>query len=284
MIPAWNAEGFLAKTIESVLASDLPPGSQIEVVDDGSTDGTRAVAEQFAGHGANHQVDYFRHETNGGSAPANFNRALVRSRGEIVHLLHADDEVVAGFYTAMDDALAVPGVVAAVARSQYIDEAGNVLRATRSETESGVWADVVDVLAVSNRIRPPAIAVSRTAYERVGGFREDLTHAADWDMWMRLASDGVIWFEDRVLARYRVHDAQDTAAKVRSGENVRERVAALRLVNSQLSEPRVRRGMLYTAAFAGRTAFDLARKRDWEAARAQMREAARCTLLGIGPG
>lgn len=279
MIPAWNAAQFLGRTIESVLESDLPEGSQIEVVDDGSTDDTAFVAQQFAARG----VGYFRHESRRG-APANFNQALLRSRGDFVHLLHADDEVVPGFYTAMGSALDVPGVVAAVARTQYIDDSGTVLRSTRAESATGIWEEAQAALAVSNRVRPPGIAVSRLAYESVGGFREDLAHAADWEMWMRLALHGPIWFEDRVLARYRVHDAQDTAAKVRSGENVRERVEALRLVNSELPESRIRPGLLYTAAFAGRTAVDLSRRREWAAARAQLREALRCAVAAARPG
>jgi hypothetical protein len=57
--------------------------------------------------------------------------------------------------------------------------------------------------AVSNRVRAPGIVVRRAAYERVGGYRTDLPHAADWDMWTRLAAQGPIVFVDEVLAVYR---------------------------------------------------------------------------------
>ena len=50
IIPAYNAERYLAEAIDSTLAQTAPP-AEVVVVDDGSTDGTAAVAEQFASQG-----------------------------------------------------------------------------------------------------------------------------------------------------------------------------------------------------------------------------------------
>ena len=82
---------------------------------------------------------------------------------------------------------------------------------------TGVWTDALDAFAVSNRVRAPGIVVRRAAYERVGGYRTDLPHAADWEMWTRLAAHGPIVFVDQVLACYRRHDTSDTSARVRPG-------------------------------------------------------------------
>ena len=48
IIPAYNAAGTIAETIESALRQTVPP-VRILVVDDGSTDATRKVAEAFGG-------------------------------------------------------------------------------------------------------------------------------------------------------------------------------------------------------------------------------------------
>lgn len=48
VIPAFNAEATLGDAIGSVLAQSVPPAAMV-VVDDGSTDGTAAVAESFGG-------------------------------------------------------------------------------------------------------------------------------------------------------------------------------------------------------------------------------------------
>jgi len=50
VIPAYNAEHFIAQTLESALQQEQP-AREIIVVDDGSTDATAQLAGQFAGRG-----------------------------------------------------------------------------------------------------------------------------------------------------------------------------------------------------------------------------------------
>lgn len=82
VIPAYNAETYLAATIESVLAQTFRD-LEIIVVDDGSKDRTAAIARSFP------QVRYVYKE-NGGVSTAR-NRGIAEARGEFVALLDADD-------------------------------------------------------------------------------------------------------------------------------------------------------------------------------------------------
>ena len=148
---------------------------------------------------------------------------------------------------------------------------------------TGVWRDALDAFAVSNRVRAPGIVVRRAAYERVGGYRTDLPHAADWEMWTRLAAHGPIVFVDQVLACYRRHDISDTVARVATGANIRERVTAIGVVGGHVAPNRrartTRRALAYSVVFATRTALSLARAGNWSAAGRQGREAVRCAWL-----
>lgn len=83
IIPAFNAERFLAETIESLLAQTLPP-MEIVLVDDGSTDGTAEVARRF-GSRVNYQL-----RPHSGIA-ATRNHGLSVARGEWIAFLDADD-------------------------------------------------------------------------------------------------------------------------------------------------------------------------------------------------
>jgi hypothetical protein len=184
----------------------------------------------------------------------------------------------------MERALDQWAAVAAVCRVRVVDAHDETLSVTRSYRKgTGIWVGALEALAVSNRIRPPGIVVRRAAYQRVGGYRTDLPHAADWDMWTRLAAYGPVVFVDEVLAIYRRHDASDTAARVRTGDNIRERVCAIDVVGGYV-EPRrrlqiKRKALAYSVVFATRSALRLATSGEWSAAGRQGLEAIRCAVL-----
>ena len=85
LIDAYNYGRFIEEAIESVLAQDFPASDmEILVVDDGSTDDTRARVEKYQD-----RVKYVYKE-NGGQASA-FNCGIAQAKGELIFLLDADD-------------------------------------------------------------------------------------------------------------------------------------------------------------------------------------------------
>lgn len=84
LIPAYNGEAFLADTLRSALGQTWPR-KEIIVVDDGSRDGTLAVARQF--ESATVKVVT---QPNQGSA-ATRNRCYALSQGDFIQWLDADD-------------------------------------------------------------------------------------------------------------------------------------------------------------------------------------------------
>lgn len=89
IVPVWNEERTLAGTVNSLLALDYPKDKlDIIIVDDGSTDGTRQIANTFKGHS---QVRVF-HKENGGKHTA-VNLGISRAKGELIGCLDADSFV-----------------------------------------------------------------------------------------------------------------------------------------------------------------------------------------------
>lgn len=82
VIPVHNGARYLGEAIESVCAQTVRP-AQVIVVDDGSTDGSAAVARGFA------QVEYVLQE-NAGAAVAR-NTGIALARHEYLAFLDADD-------------------------------------------------------------------------------------------------------------------------------------------------------------------------------------------------
>lgn len=79
--------------------------------------------------------------------------------------------------------------------------------------------DFLEKIVTRNRIFFPAIVVRRSVYQELGGFRSDL-HAADWDLWIRIAAHYPVWYEPTTLVAWRCHSKSGSAALVISGEFV----------------------------------------------------------------
>ncbi|MES2436686.1 MAG: glycosyltransferase family 2 protein [Patescibacteria group bacterium] len=89
VVPIWNEEKTVSKTVQSLLAMNYPQDKlKIFVVDDGSTDSSWEIVQQYAGHP---QIELY-HKENGGKHTA-VNYAIDRSTSEFFGCLDADSEV-----------------------------------------------------------------------------------------------------------------------------------------------------------------------------------------------
>lgn len=88
IIPAYNAEMFIADAINSVLAQKYSSETEIIVVDDGSSDNTRGVVSQMSTH--YHQIKLLFNERRKGPSGAR-NTGLLKAAGDYLTFLDADD-------------------------------------------------------------------------------------------------------------------------------------------------------------------------------------------------
>ncbi len=88
IIPAFNADIYIAQCIESILCQSYK-FLEIIVVDDGSTDKTVEVVEQY-------DVKLIKQHNKGVSAARN--RGIMEARGEYIHFMDADDYLNLHFY------------------------------------------------------------------------------------------------------------------------------------------------------------------------------------------
>ncbi len=280
MIPTYNCANYLVETLKSVLVQD--PGSnymQIEVVDDYSTkDDPEAIVREI-GKG---RVSFFRQPQNGGIAN-NFNTCIQRAKGEWVHILHGDDMVLPGFYNRMQESLKnEPTVGSAFCRQIVVDENGQWQALAGLERQTpGILQNWIELLALSQRIETPSIVVKRSVYEHLGGFHLELSHAADWEMWKRIAAHYPMWYEPQPLVYYRKHSASDTSRLIQSGGDIADTRKAIEI--SQPYLPKAFATKLSNQARKNRafSAFNTARKMlaidNMDAAIAQAWEGLNCS-------
>jgi glycosyltransferase involved in cell wall biosynthesis len=203
MIPTYRTEpAFLCAAIESVLACNISAAEmQIEVVNDGDASEVAALTDKFGD-----RVTFTTNARNLG-APANYDECIRRARGVWVHLLHADDAIFPTFYDAYADAIAsTPSCVMAAGPAVVIDGDDRWIGMSRA-----VRGDSAEAIASWHPCNFAATVVRRSAYDEAGPFAVPLAHAADWEMWTRIATLGPVAWVDRPHAYYRRHSASDSA-------------------------------------------------------------------------
>jgi glycosyltransferase involved in cell wall biosynthesis len=180
IIPAFNAEATIAKTIQSVLDQTFSE-FEIIVIDDGSSDSTVDIVYQF--NEPRLRVLSF---VNAG-LPASRNRGIKNSNSKYIAFLDADDlwtqDKLAEQFKALENR---PQAALAYSWTDYIDENDNFLFSGNYISPQGdVYKEILLKNFLENGSNP---LIRRDAIEKIGLFDESLTSAEDWEFWVRLAS------------------------------------------------------------------------------------------------
>jgi cellulose synthase/poly-beta-1,6-N-acetylglucosamine synthase-like glycosyltransferase len=228
MIPTYSHSHFLPRTLESVLAQDPgPEAMQIEVVDACSASGDAKRIVEELGRG---RVTFHRLSSNHGPAHT-FNACIERSSGHWIHILHDDDAVLPGFYSAYAAVMrACPEARTVVGQVVVVDESDRWtgVSGLLPPPGGGIVSDFTDRMVSQQLAQFPAVVVHRDAYEAAGGFCTLFTHAPDWDMWFRLGLFAPVACVAHPCARYRVHEGSETSRVIATGANMRETYLVIR--------------------------------------------------------
>ena len=200
VMPAFNAEAYLAEAIESVLRQTMGD-LEIVVVDDGSIDNSRAIVERF--READPRVRLVVHERNLGISAA-LNRGWQAARSPLIARLDADDAALPDRLERQSAFLdAHPSVAVVGGAAHVVDGAGKRISTMRFPTESAV---IHATLRRHNCLAHPTVMLRRSVLEDVGGYRFD--HSEDYDLWLRLAERFDLANLAEPLILYRVHGSQ----------------------------------------------------------------------------
>lgn len=206
IIPAYNAEKTIGETLESVFRQSYP-SVEVIVVDDGSTDNTPALVENYAKTYMN--IRYIRQENSGVAAARN--TGIRASKGEYVAPLDADDlwhpRKLEFHIAALEDA----GPQAAVAYSPFrvLNKLGEVVDNSRKFAYSG---NIFDLHLGDNFIgNGSGITVRRNAVLEMGGYstilhEKGLQGGEDYLLQMQLARKYDFVAVPLYLIGYRVYE------------------------------------------------------------------------------
>lgn len=99
VIPAYNVEAYLPLCLDSLFSTSGIETTEILVIDDGSTDNTRKIADEYAGKYNNLRVI---HKDNEGPSAAR-NRGINEASGKYVFFCDSDDSVVPELFSKVLD-------------------------------------------------------------------------------------------------------------------------------------------------------------------------------------
>lgn len=194
IIPAYNAEKYLSDAIVSVLKQTVPV-DEIIVVDDGSTDGTKTIAQEF-----NKNVQYVYQENKGVAAARN--KGLNLSKGDFITFIDADDiwlknkiELQLQLFKKTPEAEMIIGFLQRVYK-----ESNEEFFKVFDGDEPGIF-----VLQLGSTL------IRKEVFKKVGNFDEEMTLSEDLDWFLRSREEGInVEVHEDVVQLYRQHEKNIT--------------------------------------------------------------------------
>ncbi|WP_040483351.1 glycosyltransferase family 2 protein [Lyngbya aestuarii] len=186
IIPAYNAEPFIAKTLTSVLAQTYK-NIEVLVVDDGSQDQTAKIVQLFAEK--DKRVTLFQQPNSGVAAARNL--AIEKSKGEFIAPLDADDIWSAQNIEKQLQCIQIEASIGLVyAWSVEIDENDTFIGGFHGfEYEGDIYKELLYRNFIGNA---SAVLIRRSCLEKVGTYDPQLRvqnaqGCEDWDLYLRIA-------------------------------------------------------------------------------------------------
>jgi glycosyltransferase involved in cell wall biosynthesis len=259
VIPLYNKAPHIANTLRSVLAQSFP-ADEIIVVDDGSTDESAAVVEQFANAG----VVLLRQKNAGVSAARNL--GVRRASCDYVAFVDADDAWLPGHLAAVNCLINQCPGLGLYSTLYEIRMNGRVFRphSAYGEAFSGVVDDFFSKMAIGlSLVISSTAVVSKRALLEIGGFPGQVKRGEDLVVWFKLANAAGMAHAAKITAIYN-RDAVNRSNALRECEApgslvyLRELIAGNRLSAGQsISARRLFKRIAFFTAAGMREAGDI---------------------------
>jgi glycosyltransferase involved in cell wall biosynthesis len=185
VIPAYNSARTLGAALASVAAQTLAPATVV-VGDDHSDDETPALARRWSGL---LPVEVVRLERNSGPAAAR-RAAIERIDTPLIALLDADDVWLPDHLASLTALHAQTGGIVCAQALRW--HPGEGVRGATQRDHFPIPAPDHQLLGI---LRHNFVSIGalfpRSAYDHAGGFRDGVSGAEDWDLWIRMIRDGL---------------------------------------------------------------------------------------------
>lgn len=210
IMPAFNAEKYIAQSIESVIRQTYANWELI-VINDGSTDNTAAIIDKYMC--VDSRIKYFYQE-NGRQGKAK-NLGIKNCKGDYIAFLDADD-----LWVEEKLELTLHEIVnsdySLIFTDCYVFEGVRPVTVSDLKTmgvSEAVYEGRTGLITFLhyNRIPNLTVLVKKDTFTRTGGFTDKIV-AEEYEMWLSLLQQGAVFKAiAKPLSLYRIHDESITA-------------------------------------------------------------------------
>ncbi|MDA8982561.1 glycosyltransferase [Gammaproteobacteria bacterium] len=182
LLPAFNAENTIKRTLESIIAQSVLP-SRVVIIIDGCSDGTEDIVDEYINDSIL-EITKIVCKTNIGLVGA-LNKGLKICRSEWIARIDADDYWLSDHLynltnTILEDKTSRLALVGGTSKIMQNDK---IIKTTLPLKDE----ELRSVLQRDNPFVHSAVAFKRDAVEAVGGYRKSYIYE-DYDLWIRLLS------------------------------------------------------------------------------------------------
>ena len=216
IIPCYNYGRFLDHCVHSVL-DQVGVDARVLVIDDASPDNTAEVAAALAREDP--RVTVIRHSTNKGHIKT-YNEGIEWASADYMLLLSADDYLLPGALSRAADLMD--------AHPEVGFTFGNVIELSGSGNETPIKSiiditndsdrrileggEFIELSGADNLVATCSALVRTELQKQLGGYREELPHTGDMEMWLRFAAHASVGFISAYQGVYRQHRANMSTA------------------------------------------------------------------------
>lgn len=205
LVPTYNYAHYLDEAIKSALNQSYTDFELI-IVDDNSTDNTDDVVLKYL---TDARITYYKNPVNIGLSN-NFNKCLDLAKGEYIKYLLADDrlhpQLLEKFVTIMDRD---PSIALITSNSEMFGTNSKVRVQPFKHLQSG--KKIINESLKENNgnwIGEPTVIMFRKTALKAHHFDNNYTCLVDWDLWLKLLTEGDCYIVPETLSYFRSHDKQ----------------------------------------------------------------------------
>ena len=218
LIPSYNHEKYIEQCLNSILEENYP-NKEIVIIDDGSTDKTPEIIEQWAEKNKDIIKVIFKKRENKG-VPKTVNELIDLSTGEYLVLFSSDDYLLKGGLFARYNYLKEnPHKMAVFGDCTVVDENNNKIydsgifqlykrKKQNYLNDKGLRKEIFLYFSLPG----PVLMVKKEIYNVIGKYDKSILYE-DFDFYLKTVSENLLGFVDFSVSAYRKHESNTCGNK-----------------------------------------------------------------------